>query len=99
MKKTILKTTAILLILAGVVACGKENADNVDFHEITIGSANPVINYAANGIEFEFCLLNEQGEPSTIFNEGENFSFYFKIANRNNDGLQISKGFLNNLVF
>ncbi|MDR2125487.1 MAG: hypothetical protein LBP63_01485 [Prevotellaceae bacterium] len=99
MKKLILKTTAILLILAGVVACGKENTDNVDFHEITIGSANPVINYVANGIEFEFCLLNEQGEPATIFNEGKNFSFYFQCTNNDvNKELEIDNGFFPDLL-
>jgi hypothetical protein len=40
MKKTILQTTAILLILAGVIACGKEN-DNVN----TIGVKGIVEGY------------------------------------------------------
>lgn len=30
-------------------------------------------------VEFDFKLLNEKGEPSFIFNEGENFTFQFKI--------------------
>ncbi|MDR2126330.1 MAG: hypothetical protein LBP63_05840 [Prevotellaceae bacterium] len=94
MKKIILKTTAILLILAGVVACGKENTDNVYFREIAIGSANPVINYVANGIEFEFCLLNEQGEPATIFNEGKNFSFYFSAINKSRESLYFDYDFI-----
>jgi hypothetical protein len=80
--KKLIKITAMLLLLAGGVAsCGDENTDGINFREITIGSKNPVVNYVNNGIEFNFCLLNEAGNPSTIFNEGENFSFYFKCTN------------------
>ena len=32
-------------------------------------------------VEFEFRLLNEQGQPSTTFKEGENFVFSFLITN------------------
>lgn len=31
-------------------------------------------------IDFDFKLLNEKGEPSFTFNEGENFTFHFKIT-------------------
>ncbi|MDR2292737.1 MAG: hypothetical protein LBE11_04600 [Prevotellaceae bacterium] len=95
MKKTILQTVAVLLILAGMtVSCGKENTDDTNFREITIGSENPVINYANNGIYFKFCLLNENGEPSTIFNEGENFSFYFSTINKRNELLYFDYDFI-----
>ncbi|MGE0020636.1 MAG: hypothetical protein AB7S72_13275 [Draconibacterium sp.] len=30
-------------------------------------------------VEFDFKLLNENGEPSFTINEGENFTFHFKI--------------------
>jgi hypothetical protein len=100
MKKLLLQTTAILLILAGSFSsCSKENTDGINFREITIGSKNPVINYVNNGIEFNFCLLNEEGKPSTIFNEGENFSFYFKCTNHNaNKELEYDGGFLSDLL-
>jgi hypothetical protein len=72
------------------------------FQEIAIGSKNPVINYTTDGISFEFCLLNEQNKPSTVFNEGENFSFYFKITNKQNYSInkeiQISGQLLGDLV-
>jgi hypothetical protein len=83
MNKIILKTTAIMLILAGgFYSCAEENTD---IREIPIGSANPVINYATNGIDFRFCLLNEEGQPSTIFNENENFSFHFSTINKRDE--------------
>jgi hypothetical protein len=91
MKTKILKLAAIFLFLTGSVSCQKENTDSINFYEITIGCENPVINYVNNGIEFNFYLLNEQGKPSTIFNEGEKFSFYFKIKNINNGDLQVFK--------
>jgi hypothetical protein len=34
-----------------------------------------------DSIEFKFCLLDEEGSPSTTFPEGENFSFYFAMKN------------------
>jgi hypothetical protein len=83
MNTNILKLAAVLLCLVGSFACQKENVDGEYFQEVAIGSENPVINYTADGISFDFHLLNEQGEPSTRFNEGENFSFYFKMTNNN----------------
>ncbi|MDR1553712.1 MAG: hypothetical protein LBS69_09665 [Prevotellaceae bacterium] len=95
MKKILLKTAAILLLLAGMmISCGKENTDGVNFREISIGSENPVINYVNNGIEFKFCLLNEDGEVSTIFSEGENFSFYFSTGNKRNESLYFDYNFI-----
>jgi hypothetical protein len=40
-----------------------------------------------DGIEFKFCLLNEKGEPATVFNEGENFTFQFEIQNNRTEPL------------
>lgn len=36
-------------------------------------------------IQFEFRLLNVERQPSTIFNEGENFVFSFLIINNSNE--------------
>lgn len=36
-------------------------------------------------VEFEFRLLNEQGQPSTTFKEGENFVFSFLIINKSSE--------------
>jgi hypothetical protein len=84
----------ILLILAGIVSCEKESAADANIREIAIGSANPVINYSAAGIDFGFCLLNEKGKPSTIFKEGENFSFYFSTINKRDESLSFDPDFI-----
>jgi hypothetical protein len=55
----------------------------------TCGKENP----DRNDIEFNFYLLNEHGEPSTVFNEGENFIFYFKVTNKGNEMLYFDYNF------
>jgi hypothetical protein len=68
-----------LLAITGITAC-KDTTDDL-FLEISPNSQSQVIEQELNGITFKFCLLNEQGQPATVFNEGENFSFYFSSAN------------------
>ncbi len=34
------------------------------------------------GVAFKFCLLNEQGQPATVFRKGENITFQFQITNK-----------------
>jgi hypothetical protein len=102
MRTYILKIAAISLILAGGFAsCRKEKTDDTSFREISINREISVPNdIVINGIKFQFCLLNEDGEPSTIFNEGENFAFYFKCTNLDtNNELVIDNGFLWNLIW
>jgi hypothetical protein len=50
--------------------------------EISPDSKSQVIKKEIDGITFNFCLLNEQGQPATVFKEGENFSFHFSITNK-----------------
>ena len=38
-------------------------------------------NFENNPVSFDFQLLNEQGNPSTNFNQGKNFYFRFLIKN------------------
>jgi hypothetical protein len=97
--KKIFKIAAIMLILAvGFYSCAKEG--DTSFREITIKSEIPVPNDTViNGIEFKFCLLNEDGEPSTVFNVGENFGFYFKCTNLDvNNEVEYDCSFLNDLL-
>ncbi len=83
MKPKILKlSTVVLLLLFIGASCQKD-----DFFELRIGDENAVIQQEVDGIEFKFCLLNEQGEPATVFNEGENFTFQFSIKNNTNKSL------------
>ena len=78
MKPTILKLSTMLLLFA-VLSAGCQK--NEDLFELKSGDENAVIQKEIDGIEFKFCLLNEAGEPATIFNEGENFTFQFSITN------------------
>lgn len=78
MKIKILKLSTVLLILTFIsVGCQKED----DIFELHIGDENAVIEKKVDGIEFKFCLINEQGEPATVFSEGEKFTFQFSIKN------------------
>ena len=65
------------------VGCQKDD----DIFELEIGDKNAVIVKEVDGVEFKFCLLNEQGKPATIFNEGENFTFSFSIKNNRKEKL------------
>jgi len=42
-----------------------------------------------------FCLLNEQGKPATIFNEGENIIFSFSLKNNLKEDISIPTQFIN----
>lgn len=73
------------MFIAGLVITGSGCQD--DIFEIKIGDENAVIQQEVNNIGFEFCLLNEQGEPATVFKEGENFTFQFLIKNNRTESL------------
>ncbi len=62
-----------------ITGCQKESINPVT--ELAIDGEQKVISVGNNGIGIEFCLLNEQGEPATIFSEGENFRFHLVIKN------------------
>jgi len=84
MKLKILRLSLVALMFAATtVGCQDEN----DLFELQIGDENAVIQKKVDGIEFKFCLLNEQGESATIFSEGENFTFLFAIKNRRSEHL------------
>ncbi len=85
MKTRIFKISAFILLLA-LVGAGCEK-DDEQILEISPASITAVIQKEVNGIEFKFYLLNEKGEPATVFTEGENFTFQFKIQNNRTDPL------------
>jgi len=70
----------IALLITGTTAC-KSAMDDLSW-DISPDSKSQVIEKEIDGIAFKFCLLNEQGKPATVFNEGENISFYFSVTNR-----------------
>ena len=67
------------LCTVAVMSCQKEPMEPVT--ELAIDSEQKVIAVEKNGIGIEFCLLNEEGEPATVFNEGEDFRFHLAITN------------------
>lgn len=77
MKPKIVKLSTIILLFSFLTAgCQKD-----EIWELQISDEEAVILKEVNGVEFKFCLLNEQGEPATVFNEGENLTFQFAIKN------------------
>ena len=79
MKKLIKIFYLFPAFMVAVMSCQKEPIEPVT--ELAIDSEQKVIAVEKNGIGIEFCLLNEEGEPATVFNEGENFKFHLAIEN------------------
>jgi len=67
-----------LFIFAGI-ECSSDILTKDSVSEISPQSKQQYIKQTVNGVTFKFCLLNEQGKEATVFNEGENFTFYFSI--------------------
>ncbi len=78
MKKYIFFSAIVLLIFA-TLGCDEKDTDLI--LEIPFNSNNITIDKNINGITFKFWLLDEQGNSSNVFKEGENFTFYFQIKN------------------
>ena len=57
--------------------------------DISPDSELPYISNTIHGIQYEYYLLNEKGEKSVVFYEGENIRFNIRITNRNKDSGQI----------
>ncbi len=91
MKKIFVRTSIAFLLLP-LMGTGCEKEDDV-LWELSPESKNPVIHKEVDGIEFKFCLLNEQGEPATTLNEGDNFSFFFSVTNNRKEKLIFDPGF------
>lgn len=85
MKTTLLKFSIFSLLFA-LMGAGCEKNDEL-LLEISPDSKTTVIQKEVDGIEIKFCLLNEKGEPATVFKEGENFSFNLSIRNNRAESL------------
>ncbi|NLI71550.1 MAG: hypothetical protein GX361_02315 [Bacteroidales bacterium] len=55
-----------------------------------------IIEKEIDNLVFKFCLLNEKGEPATVFKEGENFTFNFSIQNFYRNPISVPTHFVNN---
>jgi hypothetical protein len=73
--KNIFITLNLLLFLFIGASCDKE-------WEISPTSRTNIIEKEIDSIGFKFCLQDESDEASTVFKEGENFSFYFSVTNK-----------------
>ncbi|TDO04877.1 hypothetical protein [Sunxiuqinia elliptica] len=93
-----MKKLIVFLVLSALIGTGCEKEEE-DMFEIDIGDKNAVIQKEVNGIEFKFCLLNEVGEPATVFKEGENFTFHFSFKNSKNDTISVTTEFVNDDFF
>lgn len=85
-----MKTIGILFLLFSLIGAGcSQDEAEVDekIWEISPASKKTSIQFKKDGIEFKFCLLNEKGEPATIFKEGENFKFHFEVTNKSGKDL------------
>lgn len=67
----------ILLFLVTGTGCTLDEY----LYGVVVENQSGVLKKAVKGVEFSFCLLNENGQPASVFKEGENFSFQFKIKN------------------
>ena len=86
----------LIVFIVAFTSCLKDNIEPVT--ELTINGDEKVITVENNGVGIEFCLLNEQGEPATVFDEGENFRFHLALKNivKPNSAMYIDSDFLTN---
>jgi len=81
-----MKKIFMILVVLVCVSCENKMKNNLSW-EVFPDSQSQVIEKEIDDIAFKFCLLNEQGQPATVFKEGENFSFYFSVTNKTNEKL------------
>lgn len=99
--KTLLAKIVLLYPLLFIIidaGCQKEQDDPL-LWEISPNSETAVIQSVVDSIEFKFCLLDEQENPSTVFNENENFYFNFSFKNKMQDTIVVTPEFINSDLF
>ncbi len=79
----------VIIIFTGL---GCESSDS-DFLIAEIGDTG-CIEDASKNIDFKFCLLDQEGKPSTVFNNGENFSFSFSFKNKMQNNIIVTPEFI-----
>jgi len=93
--KTILSILVLTLLSVG---CDKNN-DLPILLEINPDSDETVIKYFTKQIEFELCILNKDGQPATVFNKVDNFTFSFSFKNISSDQIIVTTEFINSDFF
>ena len=94
-KETFLFFLVLTLIPLG---CDKSN-DSPILLEISPDSEEEIIKYETKQVEFEFCLLNKENIPATIFDKGDNFTFRFSFKNISSDPIIVTTEFINSDFF
>lgn len=88
----------IFILLFSILATGCTLDDVI--YGVMVENDNGVLKKTVHGVEFSFCLLNENGRPATIFKEGEDFWFRFQIKNNTAEALPFNDyGFYNTYDF
>ncbi|MGM0528690.1 MAG: hypothetical protein ACQERS_09805 [Bacteroidota bacterium] len=86
----------LILALFIIIDSGcEQKQDDIFIWEISPDSETAIIQKEVEGIEFKFCLLNEQNEPTTVFNQDENFTFSFSFKNQMQDTVIVTTEFIN----
>lgn len=83
MKRTIPFLSAVVLVALMAFGCDDEV-------ESLSTDSSAVDRVRAGDLTFTLQILNMQGEPQALFQEGENFQFQFVIENTGKDGYQSS---------
>ncbi len=99
MKTIGLKHLLILICISISLGAGCDKDENEIFLELKTGSDQTQIKKIINGIEFKYCLLNEEEKSKVVFNHGENIFFYFSITNKNESKITIDGKLINSNFF
>ncbi|MDX9811784.1 MAG: hypothetical protein RBU28_05320 [Bacteroidales bacterium] len=89
----ILSVISVVFLIAAS-GCRKEVDDQL-FLEISHGGGRTVLQKELEGIDFKFCLLDDEGDSTTVINENENFTLSFSFKNNNSDTIIVTTGFIN----
>ncbi|MBN2775641.1 MAG: hypothetical protein JXR31_15410 [Prolixibacteraceae bacterium] len=73
-----------LIIFIIIVFAGCED---IDEFVVDVLAEDPVAVHEIDRIKISFCLLNEMGDSTTVFEQGENFSFRLRIENNTEESL------------
>lgn len=97
MKINLLKSLGFLILICLTISgCTLDEY----LYGVVVENQNGMLLKSVNGVEFSFCLLNENGMPTTVFKEGEDFTFQFDIKNNTTEALPFNDyGFFNTYDF
>ena len=99
MKIYIIKTISSFLLFKIISSGCTKNNNTPNLLEINPDTEETVIKYDTQQIEFEFCLLNKERQPATVFNNGDNLIFSFSFKNNSADQITVTTEFINSDFF